>query len=376
MHQQALALDAHTPHAADRCGFELGWDHARHGVVPPAELLLEGTPIGQGWRAGKTVMGARSACPSRPVRQWLALRTRAWREGIAFEPRQLTAQLLSQLETTHCPLLRCRLGGTADDASAPAYERLNTGAGYAAGNLVQVSRGAASAWQGLNVDEIVRRARRAQVCGEAVEDLEAAVWWRMAAMRSFATPLPFAEAARVPLAVLPPNRVRVLNAVQRLQVLVTAHSLCEGWSTRLRAIAQMLSEEAHRHDFNLVVGALAPHALQPAHPLRHPRHRWEDAWLSERLQRRWQTFALALGESDCQALLTRALDVPVPGHPMLELDGTSAPQGWALDRGGRMGAATTHHAVRDREPSAPSVLRRPLRPAALRGLAAPRPQAL
>ena len=44
----------------DQAGFQIGWDHAHHGLVPPAGLLLDGTPIGQGWRAGRAVFGRRT----------------------------------------------------------------------------------------------------------------------------------------------------------------------------------------------------------------------------------------------------------------------------------------------------------------------------
>ena len=34
-----------APQAADRCGFGLGWDHARHGLLPPAQHLLPQNPL-------------------------------------------------------------------------------------------------------------------------------------------------------------------------------------------------------------------------------------------------------------------------------------------------------------------------------------------
>ena len=94
---------------ADRLGFDIGWDHAHHGLVPPAELLLDGTPLGQGWRAGKAVFGRRSAATQRSTRQWLALRTLAWRRGIAFEPQRLSAHELAQCHVDRCPVLRVLL---------------------------------------------------------------------------------------------------------------------------------------------------------------------------------------------------------------------------------------------------------------------------
>ncbi len=104
--------------AADSTGFEIGWDHARHGLVPPPELLLEGTPIGQSWRAARAVFGRRTLAVQQATRQWLALRILAWRSGIAFEGQQLTPHFLAQLRVTHCPVLRTPLGGAPDQPDA------------------------------------------------------------------------------------------------------------------------------------------------------------------------------------------------------------------------------------------------------------------
>ena len=46
-------------------------------------------------------------------------------------------------------------------------------------------------------------------------------WSRLAVLMSFVTPLPHEQAARLPLLVLPPNRLRLLNPVQALQAVVT-----------------------------------------------------------------------------------------------------------------------------------------------------------
>ncbi len=74
MNQQALALEMPTADAADaadgvgRAGFELGWDHARHGLVPPAGLLQGGTPVSQGWKARRCSYRGRVRCPAASVR--------------------------------------------------------------------------------------------------------------------------------------------------------------------------------------------------------------------------------------------------------------------------------------------------------------------
>lgn len=314
----------------DATGFQIGWDHAHHGLVPPPELLLEGTPLGQGWRAGKAVFGQRVLPAQRSTRRWLALRTAAWRAGIPFEGGQVTAHYIGQIDAERCPVLRVALGGAAGAPEAAVIERLNPQAGFAAGNLATLSQSAVRARAGLDLLETVRRARRAQTCGEAVAGLDAGAWWRLAALRAYATPLPFHEAARLPLAVLPPNRVRLLNAPQGLQALLTRQFMTPGWALRTRAIAALLPAHTLRHDFNLFIGAIAPRVLEAGSDTARLRHALEDAWLNERVQRRWQHFVLSLGEAGTQALLERAAEAGLAGVRTLNHAPEQATEGWAL----------------------------------------------
>jgi hypothetical protein len=325
-----LALEPDTAGPLDRTGFDIGWDHAHHGLVPPAELLLEGTPVGQGWRAGKAVFGRRTLAAGRSTRQWLALRMLAWRRGIAFEGQQLTPHYLAQIEVVRCPVTRAALGGAPGDADAAVIERLNPEAGYAAGNVAVMSQRAAQARSGVDVLECLRQAHRIAAGGEPVAGLDAAAWSRLAALRSYATPLPFHDAARLPLAVLPPNRVRLLNAVQGLQALLTMQFATPGWSERTRAIAAMLPEHTLRHDHALFIGALAPRVLEAGSQGVPVRQALEDAWLQERVQRRWQHFVLSLGEAATTALLERAAAQGLGGVRTLSHAPAQATEGWGL----------------------------------------------
>jgi hypothetical protein len=319
---------------ADRIGFDIGWDHAHHGLVPPAELLHPGTPVLQGWMAGKAVFGRRTLATSRATRQWLALRLLAWRRGIHFETQQLNAHHFAQIHTDRCPIQRQLLGGGAGQDDAPVVNRLNPQAGFAAGNLALISQAAARAWQGVDVLAAVRQARAQETGAAPAAGLDAGAWWRLAVLRSFATPLPFQEAARLPLAVMPPNRVRVLNAVQGLQVLITRLFLAPGWAARCRQFAQLLPAHTLRHDFLLFVGSFAPRVLEAGREPRALRHALEDAWLHERVQRRWQHLALSLGEGATEALLERAAATGLGGRMLHHAPG-QAVEGWALERQGR-----------------------------------------
>jgi hypothetical protein len=350
MNQTALELDASPCAVAiDRDGFDIGWDHAHHGLVPPAGLLLAGTPVCQGWMAGKTVFGQRTLGCTPHTRQWLQLRTHAWRLGIAFERQQLTPNYLAQIQTARCPVTRQLLQGAADQPDTRVVARLNAQAGYAAGNLAVMSLHATRAWESLGVQDCVRLAHRAAAAAACLPasavhapaaaapapdlqtpSLNSAAWWRLAALRSFATPLPFAVAAGLPMAVLPPNRVRLLNAVQGLQALLTRSFASAGWSERCRRFAQWLPEHTLRQDFNLFVGAMAPRVLEAGHDRDVLRQALEDAWLSERVQRRWQHFALSLGEAGTERMLALATAAGLAGVRTLHHGREQATDGWAL----------------------------------------------
>jgi hypothetical protein len=337
---------SHSAHATaasgdiDRVGFDIGWDHAHHGLVPPPELLLDGTPLGQGWRAGKAVFARRTLPTQRCTRQWLALRTQAWRRGVVFESQLVTAHYLAQLQVERCPVTRLPLGGALGQADSAVVERLNPRAGYAAGNLAVMSQSAVHARAAVDVLEALRRANRAQATASAVQGLDAAAWWRLAALQAFATPLPFHEAARLPLAVMPPNRVRLLNAAQGLQALLTRQFTRPGWAARTRAIADLLPAHTLRHDFNLFIGALAPRVVEANAAQTDIRLALEDAWLHERVQRRWTHFVLSLGEAATVALLDRLVDgsaaQALAGVITVNHANEQATDGWALAQGGKL----------------------------------------
>jgi len=316
--------------AVDRTGFDIGWDHAHHGLVPPAGMLHAEVSVCQGWLAAKAVFGRRTLGSTRHTRLWLQLRLQAWRSGVAFDTLQVTPNYLAQIDTPLCPVRRVPMGGIADHPDAAVVERLNPEAGYAAGNLVVMSALAAQARAGHDVLQTLRRARQADDSTESLTGLDGAAWLRLATLRAFATPLPFAQAALLPLAVLPPNRVRVLNATQGLQALVTQCFAAPGWSARCRELAQSLPAHTLRHDFNLFVGAMAPRVLEAGTDPRALRQALEDAWQQERVQRRWQHLVLSLGETGTESLLQRAAQLPQPGLRIECHEPAQATEGWQL----------------------------------------------
>ena len=384
-------------------GYRIGWDHARHGLVPPAAHLHAGNPLRTGWEAGKVSFGRRTLAPTPRVRQWLQLRLDAWLRGIAFETLQVTPHYLGQIEVRSCPVTRREMGGGAASGDArdggSRVERIRSDAGFAAGNLAMLAATAATAadWVGHDWREALRQAERLDAtpaaAGPAARDgldpldtLDAAAWRRLAVLLSFTTPLAHDEAAQLPLHLLPPNRVRLLNPLQGLQVLLSLRLATVGGMAAIRSLAERMPGEAPRAAFSRFVAALLPRLLEadcgsagrPAPEAcgadRAARRRTaiEDAWSHPLVQSRWQRFALALTEAQAQAMLKHA-GVWVPaGQRVQWMDSEQATEGWALASAGR----TPQDGAAERWPAAPAPARSPRMPAAERGAAAPMPATL
>lgn len=322
MNQATLALDTPASPVEDRTAFDIGWDHAAHGLVPPAGCLHPDNAVCQGWMAGKAVFGRRTLHTRRHTRRWLALRLQAWREGLPFETLQVTPHLLTQIDSARCPVLRQPLSGMPQQDDGHTVQPLAPKAGFVAGNLAVMSHRAAEALRSHDTLQALQQARRGEDAGTG---LDSAAWLRVAALRAMTTPLPFALVAALPLAVLPPNRVRLVNPAQALQALVTRTFASDGWAERCRGIAALLPAHSLRTDFNLFVGAMAPRVLEAGHAAADRQPALEDAWLDERVQRRWQHLVLSLGEAGCHALLDAVAALPIPGVTVLQHADTATP---------------------------------------------------
>jgi hypothetical protein len=114
-----------------------------------------------------------------------------------------------------------------------------------------------------------------------------------------------------------------------------------GWSERYRHLAASLPEHSLRQDFNLFVGAMAPRVLEAGSDPVVLRHALEDAWLHERVQRRWQHFVLSLGETACEAWVERlGKNKPAGAQARRTCQiwvwaAEQATEGWALAQGGQ-----------------------------------------
>ena len=322
----------------DPTAFEIGWDHAHHRITPPLRHLHDHNPVRQGWDAGRATVGTRTLAATAAVQQWLALRLQAWQHGQAFEGVQVNPHFLARIASDECPVSRQPLcAGPTGDASVT---RLNQAAAYAAGNLavlsqqVQAARGAADWQQSLD------RAQRV-AAGQPGDGLTTDDWTRLAVLTSYATPLPHAQAAMLPLRVLPPNRVRVINPVQALQVMLTLQFTQAGYARRLLGLAALMPGGPARQVFQIFMHTLLARRLSAGQnaSMAEMRRAMEDSWADVLVNRRWQQLTRLLNAADCEQLLQRAnqRDLVVGGGRWVSCD--SATEGWALQLDGGLAAA-------------------------------------
>jgi hypothetical protein len=340
--QYELGITIQNLPVNESLGWTIGRDFAQHGLTPPVEHLFNGSPLRQGWHAGKASFGQRTLRPRRYTQLWLQLRTYAWSRGRSFEEVQLTPNYLQQIDTGVCPITRQTLNERAGDINARSIDRVRRDAGYAAGNLAVMSHAANSAKaqhgyaSALGVAQSAANGPLHRIAG-----LDTVEWQRIAVLASYVTELAHEEAALIPMTVLPPNRLRLFNPIQALQALVTRELATPGWSHRLARLEELLPTEACRGDFNRFVLALAPRMLV-VNKLQDPQQiRWalEDAWQHALIQKRWSRFALQMTAAQAQALVHRAVERGLVKVRVQEHARSTATEGWALERKGFSGVA-------------------------------------
>jgi len=301
-------------------GFQLGWDHARHGVTPPRPHTLEPSSLQQGWHAGLACFGTHRPVPRRAVRQWLQLRLQAWLRGLNVELLHITPNHLHQIEVSVCPITREALGHAGEPAAAAAINRVRHDAGYAAGNLAVMSQrahlakaahGYGSAWataQALQAQGQTPAPLGAPIPAATRDGLSAAHWSRIAVLCSFVEALPHEQACELPLRLLPPNRLRLFNPAQALQVFISRQLLSAGWSQRINALEALLPGLPAQRAFRSFFQTLLPRVLEAKGALGAQESRWalEDAWAHPAVLQRWTRFAQALTPAECESVMQQS----------------------------------------------------------------------
>ncbi len=253
---------------------------------------------------------------------------------------------------------------TPSDAS---IDRVRNDAGYAAGNLVVMSTRANAAKGDADFDDALAQMRQVEAAAisqgnatampqgrdasrtdwvpqtlrsassqAAPDALSAAEWARIAVLCSFVTELPHAQAAALPLLVLPPNRLRLFNPIQALQALVTRQFEKPGWSTRIARLAELLPGKSLRRDFHVFVNALVPRVLESGQPGSAHAMRWalEDAWRNALVLRCWKRVALQLDATLAERTVLRASALHLADRAAFATSFEQATDGWGLAQRG------------------------------------------
>ncbi|HEX4511343.1 MAG TPA: hypothetical protein VH328_14730 [Burkholderiaceae bacterium] len=295
----------------------LGFDHARYGLVPPAAVLWPGHPVREGWERGRLLVGRRTRPATLAVQRWLGLRLAAWSRGQPFDDHQITPQVLRSLEASaRCPIT----GLPLDDRSEVVT--VDAGRGWVAGNLALVSPEVAATWRGIDWPGARLALARAEAePGSVVDGYTLRGWRRIVSLKSLATPLPDREAAALPLAVLPPNRLRLLNPLQELQAVLTLELAVPGWGTRARTVAEAMPLGL-RSAFNLFFNTLMAQAMRQGlgSDKEDVREALALAWEDPVVQRRWGRFARLVDAALARTLVDRLAQAGLPGLHVVRHD--------------------------------------------------------
>ena len=344
----SVAPSSLTTH--EHIGFELGWDYAHHRLSPPAPYGLDPSPLFSGLLAGQAAFGTRTLQPTRSVRKWLQLRLHAWLRGRSVELFQVTPHYLQQIDVSRCPIRRVALSTATMDGTDASIDRVRNDAGYAAGNLAVMSTQANHAKAAYGFRDAMKFAveleagKHPSVGGQSLgskpvgglHGLTASQWARVAVLCSFVEPLAHEEACGLPMLLLPPNRLHLLNPAQALQAFVSQQLLKAGWSQRVSRMEALLPSKPTRRAFRDFFHALLPRVLEAGRTQDPLRARWaiEDAWRNPLVLKRWSAFARQLTAAQCEALIVRASARQLGALSTHQHTEAQATEGWNLDSRG------------------------------------------
>jgi hypothetical protein len=270
----------------------------------------------------------RSAVAADAQQRWWRLQGRARREGRAVEPLLVTPRLMARIDAASCPVTREPMAPRSRQA-VPLRDDADVAAGHLAtlGPVAAAAVAAGPDWAGAwaLAEQLARDGGQARGLG-------AADWRRLAVLKSFVQPLTPAQAATLPLCVLPPPRLRVLSPVQSLQVVMTLALTTANRVDRLMALIDSAGDAEPRvtaRVFVLTLLARCPSGLDLASPACQ-RTALEDLWGDELLQRRWHRLAGRLDDAQAGAWLRRARALWADDRRWRPLAAEVATQGWSL----------------------------------------------
>jgi hypothetical protein len=171
-------------------GFELGWDYARYGVMPPiGEFSDLCQRVNDGYKAGcHHFDGTRPKIRFNETefkyhKKWLNLRLSAFKRARILSD-DLTPDYLKIIDGDYCPVTRLPFTHGLGLPTDATVERINNNGGYARGNVCILSLVANKAKGSRSFSEVLRFAISAPA-NEAREGLSAKEWARLACLSSY-----------------------------------------------------------------------------------------------------------------------------------------------------------------------------------------------
>ena len=140
----------------------------------------------------------------------------------------------------------------------------------------------------------------------------------------------------MPLLVLPPNRLRVLNPVQSLRVMLSLQFLRSGHARRCASLASLMPSSDAKQAFNSFILTVLTRRVAGGKMASDvdERRGIEDMWLDPLVQRRWQRLALRLTRADCGRIARIAAERGLASRGIRWLGADAASEGWAMASAG------------------------------------------
>jgi hypothetical protein len=168
-----------------------------------------------------------------------------------------------------------------------------------------------------------------------IDGLDARQWARLVTLLSFCTPLSHVEAAQLPLLVLPPPRLRLLNPAQAVQAALTLCFARPGRQPRIDSLVRVFPGHVHYELRSFLTTLLARRIAAGSSVTEGDlKAALESAWCEPLVIRRWQRVALRMDAASCE---TAAQALPAAASGVLSLRYLSfnqATEGWALETRG------------------------------------------
>jgi hypothetical protein len=147
----------------------------------------------------------------------------------------------------------------------------------------------------------------------------------------------------LPLQVLPPNRLRLLNPVQAVQALLTLLFTGSSYARRMADLGALMPSADARKSYFLFMNTMLARRLAVGWSADRAKVRstLEDAWSHPVVMRRWEQLALRLNRADCERVVRLAAQRGLGGAGWRWLDDAAATEGWELENAGRATQAAT-----------------------------------